>query len=129
MIMKSLKELLKEELSQNKFPDKMYHKSNPELRDQISKEGLKVKVGDSYKAHYDDKDDLEPLVFMYDKNVKEYDTTYDDDIWEIDLSKLDTSKIKKDPEKRISHYCYVYSKDIPVDAIKLIHKGTGEPLD
>ena len=116
-------------ISESKLPNKMYHKSNPELREQISKEGLKVKVGDSYKAHYDDRDDLEPLIFMYDKNVKEYDTTYDDDIWEIDLTKNDVSKIKNDPEKNIAHYCYIYPKDIPVNAIKLVHKGTGEDLD
>ena len=120
---------LSQYISESKLPNKLYHKSNPELREQISKEGLKVKVGDSYKAHYDDRDNLEPLIFMYDKNVKEYDTTYDDDIWEIDLTKINKSKIKKDPEKNISHYCYIYSEDIPSDAIKLIYKGTGEDLD
>lgn len=111
----------------------LYHKGNPIFRDKIEKEGLKVQVGDSYMIHWEDEkdaDQLEKLIFMYDKNIDEYDTTYDDDIWEIDITKLDNSKIKGDPDRWMwkNKGCWVYADDIPREAIKLIHEGTGESL-
>lgn len=116
-----------------KLPDILYHKSNPINRDKIEKDGLKIQVGDSYMMHWEEEKDsseLEKLIFMYDKNIEEYDTTYDDDIWEIDLSKLDKSKIKGDPDEWMwkNKGCWVYTKDIPIEVIKLVHKGTGDSL-
>lgn len=107
-------------------------KSNPINRNNIEKDGLKIQVGDSYIMHWEvekDSSKLEKLIFMYDKNVDEYDTTYDD-IWEIDVSKLDKSKIHGDPDTWMwkNKGCWVYTKDIPTEAIKLVYKGTGDSL-
>jgi hypothetical protein len=111
-----------------RIPSLLYHKSNPANRKSIQLHGLIPQVGDSYKAHWDDRDDLAPLVFLYDvKKIRggEYDTTYDDDIYRIDMSKLDEKYIAKDPDSWMKG-CFTYSAPIPPDAITLIYKGTGK---
>mgnify|MGYP001772706333 CR=1 FL=1 len=130
--MKSLNQVILE-VKTPKLPNLLYHKSNPINRNNIEKDGLKIQVGDSYIMHWEvekDSSKLEKLIFMYDKNVDEYDTTYDDDIWEIDVSKLDKSKIHGDPDTWMwkNKGCWVYTKDIPTEAIKLVYKGTGDSL-
>lgn len=114
------------------IPNKVYHKAPPTLRENILKEGLKPQVGPSYSAHWEEKEEeLIPVIFAYDKDKKEYDSTYDDDIYEIDTSKLDKESWNKDKDE----YMYntfgsiVYNKEIPKDAIKLIYRGTGNPTD
>ena len=74
------------------------------------------------------KKELEPVIFAYDKDKKEYDSTYDDDIYEIDTTKLKKEDWKKDPDEGMYDIfgSIVYSKKIPKDAIKLIYEGTGE---
>lgn len=104
-----------------------YHTSNPYFRDKIEKEGLIPKVGDSYFCHWEGElfngkkvekpEDLPKYVFL----AKEpYDSTYDDDIWEVDESKLDMNYLDKDPGLPGA---FVYSKRIPRSAIKLIYEG------
>lgn len=109
----------------------MYHKAPPSIRKNIKEEGLKTKVGNSYQGHWngtDKEENLESVIFAYDKNKKIYDTTYDDDIWEIDTSKLNKENWKKDPDEWIynKYGSLIYNKNIPKDAIKLIYQGTGE---
>ena len=113
------------------IPKFLYHKSPPSIRKEIENEGLKPKIGDSYKAHWEGEkkeNELEPVIFAYDKNKKEYDTTWDDDIWEIDTNKLDNKNWKKDPDEYMTNKygSIVYNKVIPKEAIKLIHKGSGK---
>lgn len=114
------------------IPNKVYHKAPPIFRKNILKEGLKPKVGPSYSAHWEEEEEeLTPVIFAYNKDKKEYNSTYDDDIYEIDTSKLDKESWDKDKDE----YMYdtfgsiVYNKEIPKDAIKLIHRGTGNPID
>lgn len=106
---------------------KMYHKSNPMFRDSILANGLIPKVGECYRIYWEDKtnDELKPYVFMYNKEEHEYDSTYDDDIYEIDVNQLEQDRIKKDICPTLEG-CYVYDKVIPISAIKLIYKGSGE---
>lgn len=111
------------------IPEKLYHKGNPKYRDDILKNGLEPRIGDSYSLFYTDnmgytKDELEPLVFLYDRNIEEYDSTYDDDIYEIDTRKLDKDYLSKD--KALPEYCYTYKSRIWPHAFKLIYKGTGK---
>ena len=111
------------------IPEKLYHKGNPKFRDEILRDGLEPRVGECYSLFYTDnmgytKDELEPLVFLYDKNIQEYDSTYDDDIYEIDTNKLDKDYLYKD--KALPEYCYTYKERIWPTALKLIHKGTGD---
>lgn len=109
-----------------KFPRFLYHKAPIASRQSILKNGLIPSVGDSYKAHWDDREDLKPYVFLYDHNTVnngEYDSTYDDDIYAIDVSQLDKKHIFRDPDKSMKG-CFVYDIPIPVSAIKIVYKGS-----
>ena len=68
---------------------------------------------------------LKPLIFLYDKNVLEYDTTNDDDIYKIDIQKLDKRRISRDPDKDMKG-CYCYSLQIATCYFTLVDEGTGE---
>lgn len=106
---------------------KLYHKSNPIFRKSILKNGLLPKVGECYSLYWEDKTDEElvPYIFMYDKDICDYDSTYDDDIYEIDVDTLNKDHIKLDMCPTLVG-CYVYDLPIPITSIKLIHKGSGK---
>ena len=109
-----------------KFPRFLYHKAPIGVRQSIMKNGLKPSIGDSYKAHWDDSEDLRPYVFLYDHNAidnGEYDSTYDDDIWAVDVSQLDKRHIFRDPDKSMKG-CFVYDIPIPSSAIKIVYNGS-----
>lgn len=108
------------------LPRLLYHKAPISARQSIMKNGLKPSVGDSYKAHWDDREDLKPYVFLYDHNTVnngEYDSTYDDDIYAVDVSQLDKKHIFRDPDESMKG-CLVYDIPIPISAIKLVYKGS-----
>ena len=106
----------------------LYHKSGTFNRDSILRNGLIPQVGPSYKAHWDDDEDLKPFIFLYDHAKVyggEYDSTYDDDIYSVDVSQLDKSHLFRDPDMSMNG-CWVYDKVISPSAIKLIYKGSDE---
>lgn len=109
------------------LPKYLYHKSAVCNRASILRNGLKTQVGLSYQCHWDDRKGLKPLIFLYDRNVLEYDTTYDDDIYQIDTEKLDKRRISRDPDKSMKG-CYTYSGNIPFAFCSHIYKGTGKDL-
>ena len=110
------------------IPNILYHVSNPHFRKNILAQGLKPMVGDSYRAHFDDIDELLPVIFLKDKN--DYDSTYNDDRWAIDTSTLDKSCIFADFDDYMAkHGCYVYTKPIAPSSMHLLHKGNGQPLN
>jgi GNAT superfamily N-acetyltransferase len=109
-----------------KLPRLLYHKAPIAARKSIMKNGLIPSIGDSYKAHWDDREDLKPYVFLYDHNTVnngEYDSTYDDDIYAVDVSQLDKKHIFKDPDKSMKG-CLAYDIPIPISAIKIVYKGS-----
>ena len=109
-----------------KFPRFLYHKAPIAARKSIMKNGLIPSVGDSYKAHWNDREDLKPYIFLYDHNTVnngEYDSTYDDDIYAIDVSQLDKKHIFRDPDKSMKG-CLAYDIPIPISAIKMVYKGS-----
>jgi len=109
-----------------KLPRLLYHKAPIAARQSIMKNGLIPSVGDSYKAHWNDREDLKPYVFLYDHNTVnngEYDSTYDDDIYAIDVSQLDKKHIFRDPDKSMKG-CLAYDIPIPISAIKMVYKGS-----
>ena len=121
----ALKNAIKTVLVESRF-SVLYHKSPSSCRKSILKNGLIPSVGDSYKAHWDHRDDLTPYVFLYDHNTikdGEYDSTYDDDIYSIDTKQLDLKHLKKDPDSGMRG-CFVYDSIIPASAIKLVYKGS-----
>jgi len=141
--------LIREELSKfkykpvnvNKF---IYHSSNPFFRNDILKDGLKVK-GKSETWLSDTKIEGE-VIFATNSDKKEdwFDSTYDDDIYQIDTEKI-TNKWFEDPNfsndneqfavyngrkiklpnNEYKNYHIITFENIPVKAIKLIYKGTG----
>lgn len=65
---------------------------------------------------------LPGAVIFFSVDKKElFDSTYDDDVWEINLKGIE---IFEDPSMR--HPMYYTTEKIPKNKIKLIHKGTGE---
>ena len=115
----------------NEHPTVLYHKSPVYCRELILKNGLVPSVGDSYKAHWDDREDLTPYVFLYDHNTirgGEYDSTYDDDIYAVDASQLDEKHLFNDPDESMAG-CYAYDMPIPTSAIKLVYMGSENDSD
>ena len=97
---------------------KLYHTSNPINRDSILKKGLVPKRGEQL---YDKKNiSYKPAIYA---SFKVWDSTYDDDVWEIDTSKINNEWFVDEnlPKKAV----VTFSK-ISRQALKLIHEGTGE---
>ena len=110
------------------IPNILYHVSNPHFRKNILAQGLKPMVGNSYRAHFDDINELLPVIFLKDKN--DYDSTYNDDRWAIDTSALDKSCIFVDFDDYMAkHGCYIYTKPIAPSSMHLLHKGNSQPLN
>jgi len=100
---------------------KAWHVGNPHFRKEILKNGLVPQIGASYSAHYDT-DHMGPVIFFsLDKN-KLFDSTYDDDLYEINIPK--NLEYFEDPSMLLPN---AYTKEtIKPKYFKLIHKGTGE---
>lgn len=100
LIRETIKEFLKEnynsKLIQVKPNKYVYHTSNPIFRDKISKEGL-IPKGKSESWLSDTKIDGE-VIFVVNSNKEGYrfNSTYDDDIYRIDTTKLN-NKWYNDP--------------------------------
>ena len=127
--MKQLK-TIREFLNENKnnhlvevIPNKyVYHTSNPIFRDKISKEGL-IPKGESESWLSGTKIDGK-VIFVVNSNKENYrfDSTYDDDIYRIDTTKLN-NKWYNDPNFDDGLHLITFDK-IPLNSIKLIYKGS-----
>ena len=99
---------------------KIYHKSNPSFRNDILRHGIIPRIGLSTPK--DSK--IDAIIYATDSLNK---SDWYDDVWEIDVTKtinewyLDTNVSGK--HKQVFTYT-----PIPVIAIKLIYKGTGESI-
>ena len=100
-IANTIREFLNENRLNNKLikviPNKyVYHTSNPFFRDKISKEGL-IPKGKSETWLSDTNIDGK-VIFVVNSNKEDYrfDSTYDDDIYRIDTTKLN-NKWYNDP--------------------------------
>lgn len=102
----------------------VFHKSNPHFREQISKMGL-IPKGKSETWLSDTKINGK-VIFATNSNKKKdlFDSTYDDDIYQIDTTKL-KNEWYLDPNFGDKRYVITF-EPIPLSAIKLIYKGTGE---
>ena len=103
------------------------HKSNPMFRDKIMEDGLKVRAGECYKIYVGYGTKCRPAIFATNSTNKRawFDSTYDDDIWEINTEMIPDVKWYKDRhfESRSKHI--VTFQDIPKEAITLKYEGTG----
>ena len=109
------------EVIPNKY---VYHTANPIFRDKISKEGL-IPKGKSESWLSDTNIDGE-VIFVVNSDNKEdwWDSTYDDDIYEIDITNLN-SKWYNDPNFDLEDKRIITFEKIPLNSFKLIYKGTG----
>lgn len=139
--MKSLiKQLLREHLINEILSNKhlkqvnvgkyVYHKSNPYFRDEISRIGL-IPKGKSETWLSDTKINGKVIFATNSDNKNDwFDSTYNDDIYQIDTSKLNNEWFN-DPNfgfKSDNKHVITF-QPIPLNAIKLIYKGDGESLD
>ena len=108
--------------------EKVYHQSNPMFRNKIEEQGLKVRAGECYKIYAGYGEKCIPAIFATNTSNKRawFDSSYDDDVWEIDTTKIPNVKWYKDRhyESRSKHI--VTFENIPRDAIKLIYEGSGK---
>jgi hypothetical protein len=108
--------------------EKVFHQSNPMFRNKIEEQGLKVRAGECYKIYAGYGEKCIPAIFATNSSNKRawFDSSYDDDVWEIDTTKIPNVKWYKDRhyESRSKHI--VTFENIPRDAIKLIYEGSGK---
>ena len=105
---------------------KLYHTSNPHYRGDISKQGLIPKQETWGKAFSSDMNkELGDTKAIFLKEGEPYDNGYDDDIYEIDTSKLNNDFTE---DSYVIDSVYT-TEPIPLEAIKLIYKGTGNSKD
>jgi hypothetical protein len=135
-LQESIIRILKEEdyspAGKEVIPNKIViHKSNPMFRDKIMENGLKVRAGECYKIYVGYGVKCKPAIFATNSTNKRawFDSTYDDDIWFIDTTKIPDVKWFKDRhfESRSKHI--VTFQDIPKEAITLKYEGTGSNED
>ena len=114
----------------------LIHRSFPENRASIMKNGLIAKVGERFKLDNDNyTSDKIPAIFATDSlNKKDwFGGDYDEDIWKIDTSLIPNVKWYKDRMfsfgKKLLPFLYkhvVTLDNIPPNALELIHKGSGK---
>lgn len=116
------------DLSLNRY---VYHTSNPRNRKSIDKQGLRPRRGVQWLA---DTPLSGKAIFATNSENRDdwFDSTYDDDVWRIDITKCQEVRWDWDPNFIGGHkqYHHVYTKQtIPRHALKLIKKGTGKDLE
>ena len=109
----------------------VYHTSNPIFRDKIASEGLIPKA--KSEAWLSDTKIDDKVIFAVNTRSTsvqstsddyKWDSTYDDDIYQIDTSKIN-NQWYNDPNFNDGKHIITFDS-IPLQAIKLIYKGTGK---
>ena len=108
--------------------DIVIHKSNPMFRDDILRDGLRTKTGECYKIYVGYGYKCQPAIFATNSTNKRawFDSTYDDDIWEINTRMIPDVKWYKDKHFGSVSKHMVTFQNIPPDCLNLIKKGTGK---
>ena len=109
----------------------VYHTSNPIFRDKIASEGL-IPKAKSEAWLSDTKIDGKVIFAVNTRSTSvqstsddyKWDSTYDDDIYQIDTSKIN-NQWYNDPNFNDGKHIITFDS-IPLQAIKLIYKGTGK---
>jgi hypothetical protein len=112
------------------------HVSNPNNRESIQKNGLKVSVGECYSSYVGDKYECIPAIFATNSTEEEqiFDSTWDDDIWYIYTDVANVKWFRDAHFRDENHPEYGFYKhivtfeNIPKEAIELHKKGTGKDI-
>ena len=111
-------------LESTQEPRFAYHTSNPMFRDSIDRDGL-IPQGKSENWLEGTKIEGKALFATLSENPSDWvNWDYDDDVWKIDLSKID-NVWHIDPNYNSIKYRWT-AQPIPREAIELFHEGTGE---
>jgi hypothetical protein len=131
-----IRQILRETYSpagEEHIPSKfIYHKSPPNVRNNILKSGLLVSVGDCYKTYSENftEEECVPAIFATDSEYKDdwFDSTWDDDVWKINTKIADVKwfKDKHFDGRGYKNNHIVTFEDIKPESLKLIYKGTGK---
>jgi hypothetical protein len=113
------KEVPREELNQS-----VVHKSNPKNRENILNNGLTPRAGECYKTYAGYGVKCTPAIFATNTTNPRafFDPYVDDDIWEIDTTKIPNIKWYKDKHYESGKKHIVTFEPIPVEALKLRDK-------
>jgi len=118
-----IKHLLHESLKSVSIGNLVLHTSNPIHRNKILKEGLLPKqeswgcaIGSDMNAELGDT----KAIFVVDSKIP-YESCYDDDVWVIDTRMINN---KWYTDEYVTDALYTL-EPIPLKAIKLIYKGSG----
>ena len=134
-LQESIRRILREEYSpagNEIIPNRIIvHKSNPIWRKNILETGLQVSVGECYKTYVGYGEKCKPAIFATNSTNKRawFDSTYDDDIWFIDTTKIPDVKWYKDRHFESTKKHIVTFQDIPPEALTLQYEGTGRSED
>ena len=103
------------------------HKSNPVWRENILKTGLQVSAGECYKTYVGYGVKCKPAIFATNSTNKRawFDSTYDDDIWEINTEMIPDVKWYKDRHFESTKKHIVTFQNIPSEALTLKYEGSG----
>jgi hypothetical protein len=115
------------EITPNKI---VIHKSTPKNRDRILEQGLKVRAGECYKTYAGYGEKCIPAIFATNSVNKRawFDSSYDDDIWEIDTTMIPDVKWYKDNHYEPTKKHIVTFENIPSEALTLKYEGTESGL-
>ena len=134
-IHKTIRRILREDYSpagKEIIPNSIVvHKSNPMFRDNIMSEGLKVKDGECYKIYVGYGIQCKPAIFATN-SINErawFDSTYDDDVWFIDTTKIPDVKWFIDRHFGSTKKHIVTFQNIPSEALTLKYEGSGRSED
>jgi hypothetical protein len=107
------------------------HKSNPIFRDKILEQGLRARAGECYRIYAGYGEKCIPAIFATNTTNKRawFDSTYDDDVWFINTTKIPDVKWFKDRHYESKSKHIVTFRDIPKEAITLKYEGTGSSED
>lgn len=116
-------------------PEFAYHTSNPMFRDSIDRDGL-IPQGKSENWLEGTKIKGTALFATFSEDPSDWvNWDYDDDVWKIDLSKIDNvwhidpnySTSSRSSSAGYGSIKYRWTaQPIPREAIELFHEGTGE---
>ncbi len=134
-IHKTIRRILREDYSpagKEIIPNSIVvHKSSPVWRENILKTGLQVSTGDCYKIYVGYGIKCKPAIFATN-SINErawFDSTYDDDVWFIDTTKIPDVKWFIDRHFGSTKKHIVTFQNIPSEALTLKYEGSGRSED
>ena len=134
-IHKTIRRILREDYSpagKEIIPNSIVvHKSSPVWRENILKTGLQVSTGDCYKIYVGYGIQCKPAIFATN-SINErawFDSTYDDDVWFIDTTKIPDVKWFIDRHFGSTKKHIVSFQNIPSEALTLKYEGSGRSED